>query len=48
MRYIYDGRRFAGVARAVWAQLAGAFVVLVERQYFAPWNQAASRHCRDC
>jgi hypothetical protein len=48
MRDIYDGRPFAGVARAAWAQVARAFEVLVERQYFAPWNQAASRDCRDC
>jgi hypothetical protein len=44
MRYIYDGRHLA----AAWAQLGRAFEVLVARQYFAPWNQLASRDCRDC
>jgi len=48
MRDIYDGRHIASAARAVRAQVARAFEVLVARQYFAPWSQAASRDCRDC
>jgi hypothetical protein len=48
MRNLYRSRRLATKARAALAQVGRAFEVLVERQYFAPWNQLASRDCRDC
>jgi hypothetical protein len=44
MRFLYDRHHLA----TAWAQLGCAFEVLVARQYFAPWNQLASRDCRDC